>query len=100
MRTISGAFRCIKRPILSPNLIQIFNSNRFHITPQIQFPIKTYVGVTTNLPRRLKQHKGDPKGGAKASRAGRPWICACLICGFADWSEVGLLESINYKDGA
>lgn len=35
----------------------------------------------------LKQHNGELKGGAKASRAGRPWICACLICGFRDKSE-------------
>lgn len=35
----------------------------------------------------LKQHNGELKGGAKASRAGRPWICACIICGFTDRSE-------------
>ncbi|XLU49319.1 hypothetical protein S245_044133, partial [Arachis hypogaea] len=35
----------------------------------------------------LKQHNGDLKAGAKASRAGRPWICTCLICGFADRGE-------------
>ncbi|KAH7510890.1 hypothetical protein FEM48_ZijujUnG0074200 [Ziziphus jujuba var. spinosa] len=29
-------------------------------------------------PDCLKQHNGELKGGAKASRAGRPWICACL----------------------
>ncbi|KAI3996617.1 hypothetical protein MKX01_009449 [Papaver californicum] len=50
-------------------------------------PLKTYVGVTTNFSRRLKQHNGELKGGAKASRAGRPWICACIIRGFNDHSE-------------
>ncbi|KAL3537564.1 hypothetical protein ACH5RR_000930 [Cinchona calisaya] len=50
-------------------------------------PIKTYVGVTTNFSCRLKQHNGELKGGAKASRAGRPWVCACLINGFSDKSE-------------
>ncbi|PRQ54890.1 putative GIY-YIG nuclease superfamily [Rosa chinensis] len=50
-------------------------------------PIKTYVGVTTDFSRRLKQHNGELKGGAKASRAGRPWICACLIHGFKDQNE-------------
>lgn len=35
----------------------------------------------------LKQHNGELKGGAKASRAGRPWVCACLIRGFYGQSE-------------
>ncbi|KAL6977297.1 hypothetical protein U1Q18_026094 [Sarracenia purpurea var. burkii] len=56
-------------------------------------PIKTYVGVTTNFSRRLKQHNGELKGGAKASRAGRPWICACIIQGFMDRSEACEFES-------
>ncbi|KAI3874339.1 hypothetical protein MKW92_002424 [Papaver armeniacum] len=56
-------------------------------------PLKTYVGVTTNFSRRLKQHNGELKGGAKASRSGRPWICACIIQGFKDHSEACQLES-------
>ncbi|GAB2289000.1 hypothetical protein Dimus_037520 [Dionaea muscipula] len=56
-------------------------------------PIKTYVGVTTDFPRRLKQHNGELKGGAKASRAGRPWVCACLVEGFIDRSEACEFES-------
>lgn len=47
----------------------------------------TYVGVTTNFRRRLRQHNGELNGGAKASRAGRPWQCVCLIDGFKDRSE-------------
>ncbi|KAL8098343.1 hypothetical protein AgCh_031197 [Apium graveolens] len=35
----------------------------------------------------LKQHNGELKGGAKASRAGRPWVCACLVQGFMDKSK-------------
>ncbi|KAG5627582.1 hypothetical protein H5410_012800 [Solanum commersonii] len=35
----------------------------------------------------LKEHNGELKGGAKASRSGRPWICACLIRGFKGRSE-------------
>ena len=34
---------------------------------------RTYVGVTTDLERRLAQHNGERPGGAKATRAGRPW---------------------------
>ncbi|KAK9064378.1 hypothetical protein SSX86_015760 [Deinandra increscens subsp. villosa] len=55
-------------------------------------PIKTYVGVTNNFSRRLKQHNGELKGGAKASQAGRPWICACLIRGFESKSEACKFE--------
>lgn len=56
-------------------------------------PIKTYVGVTTNFSRRLKQHNGQLKGGAKASRAGRPWMCACIVRGFTNRSEACEFES-------
>ncbi|KAL5760381.1 hypothetical protein ACOSP7_018896 [Xanthoceras sorbifolium] len=56
-------------------------------------PIKTYVGVTTNFSRRLQQHNGELKGGAKASRAGRPWVSACIIRGFHDQSEACEFES-------
>ncbi|XP_038903984.1 structure-specific endonuclease subunit slx1 isoform X1 [Benincasa hispida] len=68
-------------------------------------PIKTYVGVTLDFDRRLKQHNGEIKGGAKATRTGRPWLCACTIHGFKDqgqacefeskWKEVS--RKISYK---
>lgn len=46
----------------------------------------------------LKQHNGEIKGGAKASRAGRPWICACIIQGFKDRNEgICLIETIEYR---
>jgi predicted GIY-YIG superfamily endonuclease len=34
---------------------------------------RTYVGVTDDLRRRLAAHNGTRPGGAKATRAGRPW---------------------------
>jgi structure-specific endonuclease subunit SLX1 len=34
---------------------------------------RTYVGVTTDVPRRARQHNGELAGGARATRAGRPW---------------------------
>lgn len=34
---------------------------------------RTYVGITSDLDRRLSQHNGQLPGGAKATRAGRPW---------------------------
>uniref|UniRef100_A0A0D9XWU2 GIY-YIG domain-containing protein n=1 Tax=Leersia perrieri TaxID=77586 RepID=A0A0D9XWU2_9ORYZ len=54
---------------------------------------RTYVGVSTDFPRRLRQHNGELKGGAKASSAGRPWNLACLIEGFVNRSEACEFES-------
>jgi predicted GIY-YIG superfamily endonuclease len=45
---------------------------------------RTYVGYTKNLNRRLRQHNGEIKGGAKATRYGRPWRIICYISGFPD----------------
>ncbi|KAL7083655.1 hypothetical protein ACP275_14G176800 [Erythranthe tilingii] len=56
-------------------------------------PIKTYVGATNNFSRRLKQHNGELKGGAKASRAGKPWICACIVQGFTNKCKAYEFES-------
>ncbi|KAK7263929.1 hypothetical protein RJT34_31528 [Clitoria ternatea] len=108
MRTLSREFRSIKRPNPNPKLSKSLSPTKseakFNAKPKSEawcvylilatnHPIKTYVGVTTNFPRRLKQHNGELKGGAKASRAGRPWICACIICGFTDRNEACVFES-------
>lgn len=34
---------------------------------------RTYVGISVDLERRLAQHNGELPGGAKSTRAGRPW---------------------------
>jgi len=34
---------------------------------------RTYVGITTDVERRLAQHNGEVRGGARSTRAGRPW---------------------------
>ena len=36
-------------------------------------PAKSYVGVTNNLARRMRQHNGIIVGGARYTRACRPW---------------------------
>jgi len=37
---------------------------------------RTYVGITTDPARRLAQHNGEEAGGARATRAHRPWRVA------------------------
>lgn len=42
---------------------------------------KTYVGFSTNVDRRLRQHNGELQGGAKATKGGS-WTRICTIAGF------------------
>lgn len=35
---------------------------------------KLYTGITTDPERRLWEHNGGNRKGAKATRAGRPWV--------------------------
>jgi len=46
----------------------------------------TYCGITrpARLAARLQQHNGDAKGGARATRMGRPWKYLCVLHGFPD----------------
>lgn len=43
---------------------------------------RSYVGATVDPDRRLRQHNGEIKGGAKATHRGRPWRRAFLVSGF------------------
>ncbi|XP_038719619.1 structure-specific endonuclease subunit slx1 [Tripterygium wilfordii] len=115
-RPLTSAFRSVKHPITryscppnpskpSSSSSRSVISSHAHLDPNLKaswcvylivstgVPIKTYVGVTVDFCRRLKQHNGELKGGAKASRAGRPWNCACLIQGFRDRSQACAFES-------
>jgi len=44
---------------------------------------KTYVGFTIDVDRRLNQHNGFLKGGARATK-GKQWTRFCYIAGFPD----------------
>ena len=39
----------------------------------------TYVGATTNVARRVRQHNGELAGGAKRTRSHRPWKLAASV---------------------
>lgn len=45
-------------------------------------PNRTYVGSTNSIQRRIKQHNGILKGGAKATLPMRPNEIFCVIAGF------------------
>lgn len=47
---------------------------------------RTYIGMTNNFPRRLRQHNGELVGGARyTSRAGtQPWTPVATVHGFTD----------------
>jgi structure-specific endonuclease subunit SLX1 len=49
----------------------------------------TYVGATIDLNRRLRQHNGIIKGGAKRTTgivsSGESWKRYCYVSGFPDW---------------
>ena len=44
----------------------------------------TYVGATNDLERRVEQHNGQRPGGARSTRAGRPWHLGASLGPFAD----------------
>jgi len=41
---------------------------------------KTYVGISTDVSRRLEQHNGELPRGARSTRSGRPWQLG-VVCG-------------------
>jgi predicted GIY-YIG superfamily endonuclease len=55
-----------------------------YVLRSIPRPMRTYVGVTNNLARRIRQHNGELAGGARATRTTRPWEMCGVVCGFGD----------------
>lgn len=49
--------------------------------------IRTYIGYTNDIRRRLRQHNGEITGGAKHTRRGRPWNLLYYIHGFESHKE-------------
>lgn len=53
---------------------------------------RTYVGLTNNLARRLRQHNGHIAGGARYTRAHRPWAVHATVEGFRDARDARQFE--------
>lgn len=48
---------------------------------------RTYIGMTNNMRRRLAEHNGKRKGGARYTHSHRPWRVVFVVGGFPNRSE-------------
>ena len=53
---------------------------------------RTYVGIALDPDERLLEHNGEKPGGAKSTRAGRPWVIGRIYGPIASRSEACKLE--------
>jgi predicted GIY-YIG superfamily endonuclease len=64
---------------------------------------RTYVGITNNLTRRLRQHNGEISGGAKYTKRddSRPWTVVLTVHGFRTKVEALQFEwAFHHMKGA
>jgi len=54
---------------------------------------RSYIGVSTEPERRLAQHNGERVGGARSTRAGRPWTIERLHGPFLSRSVAQRVEA-------
>lgn len=54
---------------------------------------RTYVGIATDVARRLRQHNGELAGGARATRAGRPWQIGRVVGPVATRGQAQVIEA-------
>ena len=54
---------------------------------------RTYVGITTDVERRLSQHNGERSGGAKFTREFRPWKVGAV---FGPYDSNGEAQSVEH----
>ena len=59
-----------------------------YLIATVEEPVRTYVGATLDVNRRLQQHNGQKGGGARATaRVPGGWYRVCYIKGFSDKRE-------------
>ena len=56
--------------------------------------LRTYVGVAVDVERRARQHNGELAGGARSTRAGRPWHVAII---HGPYPDRGSAQAIEYQ---
>lgn len=54
---------------------------------------RTYVGIALDVEERLEQHNGLRPGGAKSTRAGRPWELTVTYGPYEERSEAQRAEA-------
>jgi predicted GIY-YIG superfamily endonuclease len=55
---------------------------------------RSYLGITTDLERRARQHRGEIRGGARATRAATDWELIVAIRGFTNRSVASRWEKL------
>jgi len=89
------------------NIVNVENHNAFQALPRDYLvymlvstvkPQQTYVGVTNNFRRRIRQHNGDLKhGGARRTRAYRPWRAFLHVTGLTKTQALQLEWAIKHR---
>lgn len=59
--------------------------------------LKTYIGITNDLTRRIKQHNGLCSGGAKYTTSCRPWKVYGYVRGFGEDKSLVLKFEWRWK---
>lgn len=60
-------------------------------------PNQTYVGITNNFRRRLRQHQGEITGGARRTRAYRPWKPFLHVTGLTKKQALQLEWALKHR---
>ena len=66
-------------------------TNEYHVY-WIRSRLRSYIGATSDPPRRLRQHNGEIKGGARRTRGRGDWEFQCVVSGFATWRQALCFE--------